>query len=141
MRQILAVLPGLLIMHSPALAQAVPEGVHTDAAGPSSVCGMTGENALAIRTKLKADPNIVEKPSGSERFETYFSSTESKQWTVTTTKDAAYPAVTCVYLYDSGGGTDMSRQMRCDASRQACDALFQEFEANDAKIRAQIRGH
>ena len=79
--------------------------------------------------------------SGSDRFETYFSSTEPKQWTVTTTKDAAHPAVTCVYLSNSGGGTDMSREMRCDARREACEALFQEFEANDAKIRAEIKGH
>jgi hypothetical protein len=131
----------MMMMHSPILAQAVPEGVHTDAAGPSNICGISGENALAIRQKLKADPMIAEKPSGSERFETYFSSAEPKQWTVTTPKNAAYPAVTCVYLYNSAGGTDMSRDMRCDASRAACDALFKEFEANDEKIRRQIRGH
>ncbi len=130
----------LLGLPSPTLAQAVPEGVHTGANGASNVCGVRGENALAIRQKLKADPTIVEKPSGSDRFETYFSSVETKQWTVTTPKDAAYPAVTCVHLYNSGGGTDMSRQMRCDASRAACDALFQEFESNDEKIRKQIRG-
>lgn len=128
-------------LHSPALAQAVPEGVHSDAAGPSTVCGVSGANALAIRDKLKSDRSIVEKPSGSDRFETYFSSVEAKQWTVTTKRDAAYPAVTCVYLYNSGGGTDMRREMRCDASREACDALFREFEANDAEIRKQIRGH
>ena len=141
MRWIWPLLSVLLLVHMPTLAQTVPEGVHTDATGPSSVCGISGEDALAIREKLKADPTIVEKPSGSDRFETYFSSAEPKQWTVTTRKDAAYPAVTCVYLYNSGGGTDMSREMRCDASREACDALFQEFEANDAKIRKQIRGH
>jgi hypothetical protein len=141
MRRIWLLLSASLLGYSPTLAQTVPEGVHTVATGPSSVCGISGENALAIREKLKAAPTIVEKPSGSDRFETYFSSTESKQWTVTTHKDAAYPAVTCVYLYDSGGGTDMSREMRCDASREACDALFQEFQANDKKIREQIRGH
>jgi len=131
----------LLIVHSATLAQAVPEGVHTDANGPSDVCGISGENALAIRQKLKTDPTIIEKPSGSDRFETYFSSAETKQWTVTTAKDAAYPAVTCTHLYNSGGGTDMSREMRCDASRVACDALFQEFQANDDKILKQIKGH
>jgi hypothetical protein len=141
MRLIWSALSISLIAPSPALAQAVPEGVHTDANGPSDICGIRGENALAIRAQLKADRNIVEKPSGSDRFETYFSSAETKQWTVTTKKDAAYPAVTCVYLYNSGGGTEMSRDMRCDASREACDALFQEFEANDAKIRAEIKGH
>jgi hypothetical protein len=114
--------------------------VHTDATGPSNICGVVGADALAIRSKLRADPNIAEKPSGSARFETYVSSTEPKQWTVTTTKDAAYPAVTCAYLYNSGGGTDMSREMRCDASREACDTLFEEFQANDEKIIARIRG-
>jgi hypothetical protein len=141
MRGIALFLSASLFMHSPALSQVVPERVHTGANRPSNVCGVTGQGALAIRAKLRADPKITEKPSGSARFETYFSSAERKQWTVTTTKDAAYPAVTCVYLYDSGGGTDMSREMRCDASREACDALFEEFRANDAKIRAQIKGH
>jgi hypothetical protein len=129
------VLSVLLCAHSPALAQAVPEGVHTRADGASSVCGVSGDDAGAIRAKLKSDSTIVEKPSGSNRFETYFSKVDAKQWTVTTTADAAYPAVACVYLYTSGRGTDMSREMRCDASRSACDALFREFEANDAKIR------
>ena len=139
MRRLSAVLFMLSIMHSPTLAQTVPEGVHTDVIGSSNICGISGGNALAIRQKLRADPSILQRPSGSERFETYFSSTESKEWTVTTQKDAAYPAVTCVYLYNSAGGTDMSREMRCDASRAACEALFQEFEANDEKIRKQIK--
>jgi len=133
------ILSVLLTTHSPVLAQTVPEGVHTDADGPSNVCGITGTNALAIRAKLKSDPTIVEKPSGSDRFEAYFSNSETKQWTVTTSKDAAYPAVTCAYLFNSERGTDMLRQMRCDATRDACDALFLEFSRNDAKIRAQIR--
>jgi hypothetical protein len=141
MRRVGPLFLALLIVHSPTFAQAVPEGVHTDANGPSDLCGVSGENAMAIRQKLKADPRIVERPSGSDRFETYYSSVETKQWTVTTAKDAAYPAVTCVHLYNSGGGTDMSREMRCDASRAACDALFQEFQANDDKILKQIKGH
>ncbi len=140
MRRIWPLVSIAAALHAPSLAQAVPEGVHSDATGPSTVCGISGENALAIRDKLKSDRTIVEKSSGSERFETYFSSVESKQWTVTTKRDAAYPAVTCVYLYNSGGGTDMQREMRCDATREACDALFQEFEANDAEIRKQIKG-
>lgn len=131
----------LLLAPTPTAAQPVPEGVHTLATGASTICGISGENALAIRAKLKADRTIVEKPSGSDKFETYFSSTEFKQWTVTTPKNAAFPAVNCVYLYNSGGGTEMSREMRCDASREACDALFQEFQANDEKIRRQIRDH
>jgi hypothetical protein len=140
MRRTLWAFSAVLVMHTPAVAQSVPDGVHTPASGPSDICGVTGDDALAIRAKLRADPHIVEQPSGSARFETYFSSTESKQWTVNTTNDAVYPAVTCVYLYNSGEGTDMSREMRCDASREACDTLFEEFQANDAKIRAQIQG-
>ena len=126
--------------HSPSVAQAVPEGIHSDARGESSVCGITGNNALSIRDALRYDPTITEEPSPSKRFETYFSSTEPKQWTVTTKADAAYPAVTCVHLFTSSGGTDMRRQMRCDASREACDALFLEFRAHDDGIRKQIRG-
>jgi hypothetical protein len=127
-------------MASPVSSQTVPEGVHTEAAGPSNVCGIGGADALAIRQKLRADPSITEKPSGSSRFETYFSTNEPKQWTVTTKADAAYPAVTCVFLYNSGAGTDMKREMRCDASRERCDALFSEFRANDDRIRKSLKG-
>ncbi len=130
-----------ILLHSPTLAQSVPEGVHRDANGPSDVCGIIGDDALAIREKLRSDPTVVERPSGSGRFETYFSSVETKQWTATTVEEAAYPAITCVRLYSSGGGTHMERNMRCDASREACDALFLEFEAHDEQIRKQIKGH
>jgi hypothetical protein len=131
----------LILLHWPTLAQVVPEGVHTDASGSSDVCGIVGDDALAIRSKLKSDRTIVERPSPSDRFETYFSTVEAKQWTVTTPKDAAYPAVTCVRLFNSRGGTDMERNMRCDASREACDALFLEFDAHDDQIRKQIKSH
>lgn len=140
MRRILPVVFVAFLWPWAALAQAVPEGVHSDATGPSDVCGITGEDALAIRAKLRTDPSIIEKPSDSPRFETYFSTVETKQWTVTTRRDAAYPAATCVHLFTSQQGTDMKREMRCDASRQACDALFRQFEASDAAIREQIRG-
>lgn len=128
-------------LHSQLMAQAVPQGIHSDAPGESRVCGISGSDALAIRDVLRSDPTITEEPSPSARFETYFSSSETKQWTVTTKADAAYPAVTCVHLFTSDGGTDMQRQMRCDATRDACDALFLEFRAHDGGIRKQIRGH
>ncbi|MEZ5748584.1 MAG: hypothetical protein R3D83_01410 [Caenibius sp.] len=141
MRQNLSLLFfGSVLLHSPALAEAVPEGVHNDTNGASNVCGITGRNALAISDKLRSDPTIAEKPSGSRRFKTYFSSVETKQWTVTTKEEAAYPAVTCVHIFHSGGGTDMKRNMRCDASRKACDALYLEFRAHDEQIRRQVRG-
>ena len=140
MRRHTVIFAVLLCLPSPVLSQTVPEGVHNDVSGPSDVCGVTGEGALTIRASLRSNPAIREEPSGSVRFETYFSSTESKQWSVTTKEDAAYPAVTCVHLFNSGGGTDMQRQMRCDASREACDALFVEFHAHDEEIRKQIRG-
>ena len=143
MRQNLTVLffSSALFLPSPALAQVVPEGVHKEASGASNVCGVDGRDALAIRERLRSDPTISEAQSGSSRFETYFSTVETKQWTVTTKSDAAYPAVTCVHLYSAGGGTDMRREMRCDASRKACDGLFLEFRAHDEQIKRQLRGH
>ncbi|QNM82571.1 hypothetical protein H8M03_11275 [Sphingomonas sabuli] len=141
MRQKLALIfCGSMLLHSPTLAQAVPEGMQKEASGASDICGVVGQNALAIREKLRADPTIDEEPSGSSRFETYFSKVETIQWTVTTKADAAYPAVTCVHLFESGGGTDMNRQMRCDASQNACDSLFLEFQAHDEQIKRQLRG-
>lgn len=127
------------ILHSPCMAQ-VPEEIHSDAQGEGSVCGITGDGALAIRDALRSDSNINQEPSPSQRFETYFSAIDTKQWTVTTKSDAAYPAVTCVFLFNSSNGVEMQRQMRCDASREACDALFLEFRSNDDRVRRQLRG-
>lgn len=140
MQKLSVLLAAGILVHSPTFAQTAPEGAHKNANGPSDICGISGDDALAIRESLRADPDIVEEPSSSERFETYFSSVESKQWTVTTKADVAYPAVTCVHLFTSENGTDMRRQMRCDASRAACDALFIEFTAHDEKIRKQLNG-
>ena len=142
MRQMLAflVVGSTLLMPLASLAQVVPEGVHKETSGESDLCGVTGHDALAIREKLRTDPTIADEPSGSNRFETYFSTVETKQWTVTTKEDAAYPTVTCVHLYNSKRGTEMTRQMRCDASQNACDALFLEFQAHDERIKREIRG-
>ena len=140
MRRSLLLVSAAALLPSPIIAQTAPESVHIDANGPSDLCGVIGENALAIRAKLKSDANIAEEPSGSPRFETYFSSVETKQWTVTTKRDPAYPTVTCVHLYNSHGATEMKRDMRCDASREACDTLFREFDASDTALRKQIRG-
>ncbi len=73
MRNICLFLCTSLLLAPLAVAQPVPEGVHRETSGPSAACGIIGANALAIRDKLKADRAIVEEPSGSNRFETYFS--------------------------------------------------------------------
>jgi hypothetical protein len=61
------------LIASSASSQVIQEGVHTEVTGPSDMCGISGINALAIREKLRSEPSISEKASGSSRFETYFS--------------------------------------------------------------------
>lgn len=129
----------LALMSAQASSQVVSERSQTNMISASDVCGVVGKDALAIRDKLRANPAIIERPSGSDRFETYFSSAEPTQWTVTTKADAAYPAVTCVTLLNAGGGTEMRRDMRCDASGAQCYALLSEFKASDEKIRSSIK--
>jgi hypothetical protein len=115
--------------------QAIAEPVPESARAASDLCGVTGESVAAIRDKLSADPSVERRDADADRFETYYSSIDMKQWTFTKQNDPAHPAGTCVRIFSAGGGAMIERQMRCDASREACDALAREFQTKDESAR------
>ena len=129
---------GILLASAPAAlrAQPVPEGIHNYTRAPSTLCGITGRDALDLRSKVMTDPKLAQEPSGSERFELYSTADAHTQWVFTTPGEAAYPAATCRRLHnDAGGDAIMERKMRCDGAREACDKLFIEFQELDARAR------
>ena len=129
-----------LASSAPAVAQHPAAEAHTDAAGPSTICGLTGENALALMTQLRASKTLELQPKQSPRFEIYQSRDARLQFVATASTEPAHPAVTCRRLFtDTSGGTSMDRQMRCDASREACDKLFEEFSALDERMRDYLK--
>jgi hypothetical protein len=129
-------------MVCPAGAQLVPEGVHSDPQGRSSMCGIVGDDALDLMRQVRASPSLNRSPIDTDRFELFVSEGGLTQWVFTTPGEAAYPAVTCRLVYQERDGSWLqTRAMRCDASREACDELFLEFQALDEQVRQEIRGN
>jgi len=125
------ILPGLAA--GSAFAQSVPEGVHSLREGPSRICGITGANVPEVIRRLTASP-AHQWSSETDRFVTYVSNDEHDIISFTKEGEPAWPTITCMHITDDGaGGARMERSMDCDASRAACDAVFEEFRAHDAE--------
>ena len=131
---------GVLGLAPPASAQTVPEGIHSLAAGPATICGIKASSAAEFADRLERSG--LERQDGGPRFDVYMSPSVSDdivQWAVTRKGEPAYPAVTCRHVYKTPDGSWMQdRQMRCDASREACDALFVEFNELDKRVSAEL---
>lgn len=127
---------------SPALmAQQVPEGIHSPASGPVNLCGHVEPDLVAFETWVRANPSLQED-EGTDRFEVFNAvRAPLRQYILARPSEPAYPAITCrLFSNRPDGGSNMTRQMRCDASREACDALFIEFQELDARVLAELRG-
>jgi hypothetical protein len=123
-----------------ALAQTVPETIHSETEGPSTLCGVTGTNAAAIIQTVRKMPKLTDRRISSERFELFTSSDETVQWVFTRPTDRAHPAITCREIRrDADGQVWMKRDMRCDADRVTCDNLFLEFQKLDGQLKAAMR--
>ena len=125
---------------SAARAQSVPESIHSDAAGPVELCGLRAADVSNLKGAAKASSRLVATPIDTPRFEMFASDDQMDQLVFTTASEAAYPAATCRHVYEEQGTLRMNRQMRCEAGRAECDALFLEFQALDAQMTRQLQG-
>jgi hypothetical protein len=132
---------GLLVALFPsaASAQSVPEGIHSDATGPTAMCALRGRDARELMERVRAAANLRRSPIESDRFEVFESLDHHDQWVLTRPSEPAYPAVTCRHFYVENGSTFHTRNMRCDADRAACDRLFIEFRELDLQMMDYIR--
>lgn len=133
---LLAAIAGLSV--TPARAQVVSKDIHDDVSGPVEMCGIEAEDAVALLAAIKRDGRFRAVDSGSDRFELFATEDHFVQWVATRPGETAYPAVTCRRVYEENGAFMMKREMRCDASREACDALFLEFQALDDRMSAEL---
>jgi hypothetical protein len=120
--------------------QEVPEGIHSEARGPSEMCGLVGRDAPDLLAQAKASSDLTQVPIETERFVLFANADHSYQLVATTASEAAYPAVSCRHTYEQDGRMRLRRSLRCDAGRAVCDALFLEFQALDAEMAQDIRG-
>jgi hypothetical protein len=133
-----------LVPFAPAQAetQVTPEQAHVDATGPSTMCGVTADDANGLMRLVRQRHRFRRQPIESSRFEVFQTRDSTRQWVFTKPSEPAYPAISCREFYtDMSGGTSQRRSLRCDASRQACDRLFQEFSDLDNRMIRTLRGN
>jgi len=124
-----------------AASQITAEQVHQDATGSSTMCGITGRNANDLMEIVRRTSRLHKQSINSPRFELYSTDDSLTQWTFTQPSEPAYPAVSCRHTFQGAdGGWRQTRDLRCDASRAACDRLFIEFRDLDERMKRALNG-
>ena len=118
----------------------VPEGIHHDAKGPSTLCGITGASALDVEQEVRATPT-VRYAGESDKFVIFDAegSEGLRQWVFSKPTYVAYSLATCRRAYPENGMMMMQRDMRCEDTREDCDRAFLEFQSLDKEAVAAIR--
>jgi hypothetical protein len=133
----------LILLSLPLMAQSepplVPEGIHSLADGPDTICGITGSSAKDFERQVKAAP-AAKYNNETDRYITYEGPMPLTLWAFAKPSNFAYPLATCMRVYEEKGATHMERRMRCDATRDQCDRAFIEFNELDGRNRAQLQG-
>jgi hypothetical protein len=112
----------------------VPEGIHSRApTAPETICGITAASPQEFEAKVKSSPN-AKYNNETDRYVTYEGPMPLTLWAFAKPSNFAYPVATCMRVYVEGGQTFTEREMRCDASREACDRTFLEFRDLDKKV-------
>jgi hypothetical protein len=137
--QLLTAMALPLVISGGASAQLVPEGIHSMADGPETICGITGSSALDFERQVKASPG-AKYNNETDRYVTYEGPTPLTLWAFAKPTNFAYPVATCIRLWDGKGAVYSERKMRCDATRLECDKAYLEFEELDARNRKEIQG-
>ena len=116
-------------------AQLVPEGIHEEVSGPVELCGLRGEDVANLHNAAEASGEFRSTPIDSDRFLLFTSEDGLKQLVFTRPSEPAHPAATCRHAFQVADGSwHQERSMRCDASREACDRLFVEFQELDQRM-------
>jgi hypothetical protein len=125
---------GFLIALTPLTAsgQSDPNNAYSRAKGPVEMCGVRGKNVKDLVRRVRNSRALRLSPIESDRFELFQTVQPKYQLLITKPSEAAYPAVSCRHLYAAGGSLRVNRQLRCEAGRAECDALFQELRGLDA---------
>lgn len=140
MRPALTFALSALTLQATALAQSIPEGIHSDVKGPSEMCGVTADNAYGFEAQVRANPKF-RQGEGTNRFILFSSADETVQWVFATRSNTVFPLASCRQLSEGpDGALYLRRQMRCDASRDECDRAYLEFEALDDQVKDALSG-
>jgi hypothetical protein len=132
----------LILMAPLLMAQAsppsVPEGIHSMADGPETICGITAVSADDFERRVRASPS-ARLYMETDQFSVYEGPEEMSQWVFAKPAYFAYPLATCRRLYEKDGGIYMHRLMRCDDTRDDCDRAFLEFHGMDEQMKQSVQ--
>lgn len=113
--------------------------VHQGATGPAEMCGLSAHNALAFMEVVRTSQEFEAGPD-VEGFESYVAEGDTlRQILLTRPSEPAHPTVTCRQILSGPQGPEMQRNMRCEASRAACDALFLDVQQSDDALRRSLQ--
>jgi hypothetical protein len=133
MRRVVAALLALVLM-AQAPAPRVPEGIHQDVDGPPALCGFAGRDLADLERKVIASPGFVEENS-NDRYRVFNRTTDFVQFVFPRAGVLGFPMATCRKVSANPDGTSrISREMRCDGTREECDAIFIQFRELDESI-------
>jgi hypothetical protein len=142
LKRSLIVVVACVVMVAPhsAIGQIVPEGIHSSAEGPTTICGVTASTAIEFETKISADPRYKELKDESGRFRVFTRQDKDlRQWAFSTKLNDVYPIATCRHLYrDADGSVYIQREMHCDDTRENCDRVFLMFNAMDQRVKQSL---
>ncbi len=137
MRRVVAACLALALM-AQAPAPRVPEGIHKDDKGPPELCGFTGRDLADLERKVIASPGFVEENS-NERYRVFNRTNDFVQFVFPRAGALGFPMATCRKVSENPDGTSsISREMRCDGTREECDDIFIQFRELDESIMGRL---
>jgi hypothetical protein len=128
----------LVLMAQTEPSTRVPEGIHTLANGPETICGITASSARDFESQVRRSP-AAKYNNETDQYLTYEGPMPLTLWAFAKQANFAYPVATCARIFEKGGAVLMERKMRCDASREQCDRAYREFEQLDNSNRESIQ--
>ena len=92
----------------------------------------------AMHERIKLLPGATLPPSRNPDFDVV--SLPDQLWNFTKTSHPAYPSVACRRIVkDADGARRVETQLRCNASKAACDRLAADYAALDKEIMEAIK--
>lgn len=126
---------------TPAAAQPVPEGIHSEGDERPEVCGLRAASVPALEAQIQTRSDFETLPTTTEHYRAFAISEGMRILTFTTPSNPAHPAVVCRQVADNGnGGSTIQTTIACYNSRENCDWLYREFEALTRRMLGRMEG-
>jgi len=101
--------------------------VHKDAVGPSTVCGVTADNAQAFQIAVR-DSGPYSLLNQNENYFTVISDDALTIWGFTMPNSSEPSAAICSRLIKHDDGSISGQfSIRCDGTREACENVYREW--------------